>query len=330
MTTLVTGGTGFIGAAVVRALLARGEGVRVLVRAGSRTDNLDGLDLERVRGDLNDPASLRAACQGIRRLYHLAADYRLWVPDPERLLRTNVAGTKSLLAAAAAAGVERVVYTSSVATLGLRADGGAADESLSARPAELIGPYKKSKHAAEQRVLEMVEQRGLPVVVVNPSTPVGPRDLRPTPTGRLVLEAARGRIPAYVDTGLNLVHVDDVALGHLLAMDGGRVGERYILGGDNLSLGHILEIIARLVGRRPPRVRLPAQLVLPFAWLGELWVRSAGGSEPLMTVDGVRMSQKRMYFTSAKAEAELGYRHRPASEALADAVRCFRTRGLVA
>ena len=330
MTTLVTGGTGFIGAAVVRALLARGEAVRALVRPGYASDNLAGLEVELAPGDLAEPATLAGACRGCRRVYHVAADYRLWVPDPERLFRVNVEGTEALLLAAAEAGVERIVYTSSVAALGLRADGGEADEATEARQGDLIGPYKRSKHQAEQRVLALIRERGLPVVIANPSTPIGPRDVRPTPTGRMVLEAARGRMPAYVDTGLNVVHVDDVAAGHLLAMDRGRIGERYILGGDNLTLGRILETIARLVGRRPPKIRLPAGAVLPLAHLSEAWTRLSRRGEPLVTVDGVRMSRKRMFFTSAKAERELGYVHRPAEQALADAVAWFRARGLVA
>jgi dihydroflavonol-4-reductase len=243
------------------------------------------------------------------------------------MYRTNVDGTRALLLAAAEAGVGRIVYTSSVATLGRWADGRPANETTPAVLDDMIGHYKRSKYLAEEMVRELTSQQGLPVVIVNPSAPIGPRDSRPTPTGRMVLEAARGRMPAYVDTGLNLVHVDDVAAGHLLAFEHGKIGERYILGGENLPLGEILAVIARLAGRRPPRVRLPAAALLPIAVLAEAIARFRRSGEPLVTTDGVRLARKRMYFTSAKAERALGYSARPAEAALRDAIAWYRARG---
>ncbi|MFP4615626.1 MAG: hopanoid-associated sugar epimerase [Thiohalorhabdus sp.] len=326
MTVLVTGGTGFVGSALVRSLLAAGHRVRVLTRRGSSRANLAGLPVEVAEGDLADPATLAPALEGCRALFHAAADYRLWVPDPERMYRANVEGTRILMRAAARAEVERVVYTSSVATLAARADGEPADEGRSAPEAEQIGPYKRSKVLAEAEVLRQAREEGLPAVVVNPSTPVGPRDARPTPTGRMILDAAAGRMPAYVDTGLNLVHVDDVAAGHLAALEHGRIGERYILGGENLALCEILARVAALMDRKPPRVRLPRNLVLPVAYGAEAWA-GLSGREPLTTVTGVRLAKKRMFFSSAKAARELGYRARPADEALAEALEWFRAQG---
>ena len=327
VTTLVTGATGFVGSAVLRALLRRGEPVRVLVRPSSSLRLLEGLPVEVVVGDLADPAGCRGALRGCDALFHVAADYRLWVPQPEAMYRTNVDGTRELLLAAAEAGVSRIVYTSSVATLGLRADHLPSDETTPATLADMIGHYKRSKFLAEKAVRELIAEGGLPVVIVNPSAPVGPADVRPTPTGRVLLEAARGRIPAYVDTGLNLVHVDDVAEGHLRAFERGRVGERYILGGENLPLGEMLALIAHLVGRRPPRLRLPSSALLPVAVVAEAIARMGIGGEPLVTADGVRMARKPMYFTSAKAERELGYRSRPAVEGLRDAIDWYRSCG---
>jgi dihydroflavonol-4-reductase len=326
VTTLVTGGTGFLGSAVVRALLASGEEVRALVRPSSDLRNLEGLDLERVVGDLREPDSLKRALAGCRTLYHVAADYRLWVPDPATLYAANVEGTRALMLAALSLGTERIVYTSSVATLGLHADGTPADEHTPVGLADMIGHYKRSKYLAEEAVRELARERQLPAVIVNPSAPVGPRDLKPTPTGRTVLDAAAGRMPAYVDTGLNIVHVDDVAAGHLLACRHGRVGERYILGGTDMSLKETLGTIADLVGRPPPRWRLPHAALLPVAHAAEAWSRWSG-REPLLTVDGIRLARKHMYFTSARAHAELGYDARPARAALADAIAGFRALG---
>jgi dihydroflavonol-4-reductase len=330
MTTLVTGATGFVGSSVVKALLARGEPVRALIRAGSNCCNLHNLPVETVVGDLEQPSTLRRVVEGCRALYHVAADYRLWAPRPGTMYRVNVDGTRALLRAAADAGVERIVYTSSVATLGLDAGGDLADETTPASIDDMIGHYKRSKYLAEQAVHELIEREGLAAVIVNPSAPIGPGDVRPTPTGRVVLEAARGRIPAYVDTGLNVVHVDDVAAGHLLAYERGAVGERYILGGQNLTLGEILTLIAVLAGRRPPRLRLPAGLILPLAYLSEMAARLTRGAEPLLTVDGLRMARKRMHYTSAKAERELGYRSRPAADAVRDALDWYRRNGYLA
>ena len=327
MTILVTGATGFVGSAVARRLAARGAAVRVLARPGADRRNLAGVDAEVVEGDLTRPVSLRKAVRGCEAVIHVAADYRLWVRDPAPMFRANIDGTSHLMRAAADAGVRRIVYTSSVATLGLSADGAPADEETPVAFDHMIGPYKQSKFLAEAEVRRLVRDHGLPCVIVNPSTPVGPGDVRPTPTGRMIVEAARGRMPAYVDTGLNVVHVDDVADGHLLALDEGAVGARYILGGENMEFRRILVEIARHAGRRPQRWRVPHGLVLPVAVVAETWARWRNGGEPLVTVDGVRMARKRMFFTSAKAGRELGYHARPAAEAIADAVRWFRDRG---
>ncbi len=323
--SLVTGATGFVGAAVARALLAAALPVRVLARRNSDRRNLAGLDVEIAEGSLEDAASLAAAIAGCRYLFHVAADYRLWVPDPAAMFRANVDGTRDLMLAALAAGVERIVYTSSVATLGLVKDGN-ADEATPSGPGDMIGPYKQSKFAAEQAVRELVAERGLPAVIVNPSTPIGPGDVKPTPTGRIIVEAAKGKMPGYVDTGLNIVHVDDVAAGQLLAAERGIVGERYILGGDNLSLAEILGEVAGAVGRRPPSLKIPYAMVLPIAAGAEMMARLTG-REPFTTLDGVRMSRKKMYFSSAKAMRELGYAPRPARQAIADAVTWFADNG---
>jgi len=328
MTTLVTGASGFVGRAVVAALLERDQEVRVLVRRSSDRRHLDALPVDVVEGDLEQPATFPSALRGCRVLYHVAADYRLWTPHPASMYRTNVEGTRALVRAAMDEGVERIVYTSSVATLGIDA-GRPSDETTPSGEGDMIGHYKRSKFLAEQAVRELARD-GAPVVIVNPSTPIGPGDARPTPTGRIVIEAARGRIPAYLDTGLNVVHVDDVARGHLLAYDHGKVGERYILGGDNLTLGEILTLIATLVGRRPPRVRLRPGLVLPFAHMSEMVARLRAAGEPLLTVDGVRMARKRMHFSSAKAVAELGYGSRPAVDAVRDALEWYRGNGYLA
>lgn len=325
---LVTGASGFVGSAVVRDLLARGQKVRVLVRPTSPRTNLDGLAVEIAVGDLMDAAGLRPALEGCEGLMHVAADYRLWTRDPDAMYRANVQGTRDLLLAAADAGVKRIVYTSSVATLGILPDGRPADEATPVTLADMIGPYKRSKFLAEEEVRRLIAERALPVVIVNPSTPVGPRDIKPTPTGRMIVEAASGRMPAFVDTGLNIVHVDDVAAGHWLAYEKGKTGERYVLGGENLTLAEILARIAAICGRRPPTVKLPHGLILPFAWFAERWAMAFGG-EPFATVDGVRMAKKKMFFSSAKAARDLGYAARPADAALKDAVEWFRANGTV-
>jgi dihydroflavonol-4-reductase len=327
MKALVTGATGFVGAAVARALGAAGWQVRVLVRSGSDRGNLQRLAAEVVEGDLADVGSLEQALAGCEGLFHVAADYRLGARDPEPLYRTNVDGTRNILNAARTAGVARIVYTSSVATIGIPADGSPGDERTPVSLSNMIGHYKRSKYLAEE-VARDAARAGLPVVIVNPSTPVGPGDIKPTPTGQLVLDAAAGRMPAYVDTGLNIVHVDDVAAGHLLAFERGTAGERYILGGEDMTLQTILAQIAQLVGRKPPRIRLPYAAVLPIAYLAEAFAKVSGRSGRV-TLEGVRMSRKRMFFSSGKAVSELGYRWRPPSEAFDDAVRWFRERGVL-
>ena len=322
---LVTGATGFVGSAVTRALLATGHEVRVLARQNGDRRNLDDLSVEVAEGSLEDAASLARAVAGCRYLFHVAADYRLWVTDPAAMRRANVEGTRLLMRAALDAGVERVVHTSSVATLGLVPDG-SADETAPSRVEDMIGPYKRSKFEAEEVVRDLVSKGGLPAVIVNPSAPVGPRDRKPTPTGRLILEAARGQMPGYVDTGLNIVHVDDVAAGHLAAAEMGCVGERYILGGENLPLATILAEVARAAGQRAPRIRIPYAIAYSAAIGAELTARLRG-NEPFITRDGVRMARKRMYFTSAKASRKLGYKPRPARVAIADAVGWFNANG---
>jgi dihydroflavonol-4-reductase len=322
---LVTGATGFVGSAVARALLRRGQRVRILARPGSDRRNLAKLCVEIAEGSLEAPEALARAVTGCRYVYHVAADYRLWVPDPEPMFRTNVVGTRDLMIAALDAGVERVIYTSSVATLGLVSKGSANEETPS-RAEDMIGPYKRSKFEAEEVVRDLAQRRGLPVVIANPSTPVGPSDIKPTPTGRMILEAARGQMPAFVDTGLNIVHVDDVAEGHLAAAEKGRIGERYVLGGENMSLAEILAEVSRAAGRRAPSLRVPHGMLYPVAVGAELAARLTG-REPLITLDGVRMSRKKMYFSSEKASRELGYRPRPAREAIIDAVSWFRANG---
>ncbi|HML07868.1 MAG TPA: hopanoid-associated sugar epimerase [Xanthobacteraceae bacterium] len=324
--TLITGATGFVGAAVARKLVLTGVKVRALVRPGSPRSHLDGLDLDFFGGDMRDAQSVRRAMAGIRYVFHVAADYRLWARDPGEIFAANVEGTRNIMQEALRAGVERVVYTSSVATLGFRADGKPVDETMPLAVEAGIGAYKRSKIAAERLVEAMIAGDMLPAVIVNPSTPIGPSDVKPTPTGRIIVEAARGRMPGFLDTGLNLVHVDDVADGHLAALARGAVGERYILGGQNVPLAEMLAEIARLVGRRPPRLRIPRAGVVPVAYLAEAraWLT---GREPFTTLDGLRMAEHRMFFTAAKAERELGFRARPYPEALADAIRWFRAAG---
>jgi dihydroflavonol-4-reductase len=327
MRALVTGATGFVGSAVARALLREGWQVRVLVRDSSDRRNLDGLDTEVLSGDLNDRGSLERAVKGCEALFHVAADYRLGARRPQELYRTNVEGTRNVLSAAQLAGVARIVYTSSVATIGIPADGSAGTEDSPVALADMIGHYKRSKFLAEQ-VAREAARAGAPVVIVNPSTPVGPGDVKPTPTGRMVQDAAAGRMPAYVDTGLNIVHVDDVAAGHLLALSRGRSGEHYILGGENMSLRAILTEITGLAGRSPPRIRLPTAALLPIAYVADALGRLSGRTMRL-TVEGVRLARKRMYFSSDKAARELGYRWRAPSEAFRDAVQWLREQGMI-
>jgi dihydroflavonol-4-reductase len=324
----VTGAAGFVGSAVVRALLAEGFRVRALVRSTSSRINLAIPGLDVVEGDMRDEPGVARAAAGARYVFHVAADYRLWARDPEEIVRNNRQGTLAVMRAAKAVGAERIVYTSSVATLKVGLDGACADETMPLDASAAIGAYKRSKVVAENEVLAMVAE-GLPAVIVNPSTPIGPRDVHPTPTGRIVVEAAAGRIPAFVDTGLNLVHVDDVAAGHLQALRQGRIGERYILGGENFTLAQILAAIAKLVGRQPPRIRLPRNGCFPLAYAAEAMAHMTG-RQPFVTVDGLRMAKYLMYVTCAKAQAELGYAPRPPVEALADAIAWFRERGMLA
>ena len=326
--TLVTGATGFVGSAVARALAARGHALRLLVRRGGDRRNVAGLDGELAEGDLLDPASLARAVAGCRYVVHVAADYRLWVPDPGPMIRANVDGTRALLLAAREAGVERIVYCSSVAALGLTKDGTPADERTPVKPENVIGAYKRSKWDAQQAVLDLA-RGGIPIVVVNPSAPVGPRDVKPTPTGRMVLDTAAGRMPAYVDTGLNVVHVDDVGEGHALALERGQIGECYILGGDDLTMPPFLAMIDEAAGRRPQRrARLPIGALWPLAVGAEAMARVTGRA-PLTTRDTLAMARKLMFFSSAKARAELGYAPRPAREAVRDAVAWFRSAGML-
>lgn len=324
--TLLTGATGFVGAALARLLCAEGWNLRVLSRKQSDRSNLAGLNVAIAEGDLTDVDSLRAAVQGCAALFHVAADYRIWVPDPMAMHRANVIGTRTLLEAAHEAGVKRMVYTSSVATLGLNSDGTPADEETPSSLATMVGTYKKSKYLAEQEVHKLIAARQLPCVIVNPSTPIGPYDIKPTPTGRMIVEAARGMMPAYVDTGLNVVHVDDVAMGHLLAFRHGQIGERYILGGENLPLSAILALVAQVTNRKAPRIKLPVSGLMPLAYAAEAVARVTG-KEPFVTRDGLLMAKKKMYFRSTKAEAALGYRHRPAAAAITDAVHWFKEKG---
>lgn len=324
---LVTGGTGFVGAHVVRALLAKGLPVRCLVRPGSRRANLEGLAVEVAEGDLTDGPSLARALRGVSTLYHVAADYRLWTRNPDELYRVNAGGTGNILAAAATEGVSRVVYTSSVGALGLTENGSPADETTPVSRDEVVGHYKKSKYDAE-RVAESWAAKGLPVVIVNPSTPVGELDVKPTPTGKLVADFLNRKLPAYVDTGLNLIDVRDVAEGHLLAAEKGRAGERYILGNRNMTLKEILETLARLTGLAAPRVKLPHVLPLAVAAV-DTFLSQLVGREPTVSLESVRMSRHRMFFSAAKAVRELGLPQHPVEDALARACAWFRENGYV-
>jgi dihydroflavonol-4-reductase len=322
MKILVTGANGFIGSAVVRLLLDRGNDVRVLVRPNADQRNFNGLDLEIIEGDLTDIDSVNRAVADCQQLYHLAADYRLWIPDPENMYKVNVDGTCNIITAATNANIEKIVYTSSVATLGLNADGTPSDETTPVSIDQMFGHYKRSKYLAEEEVNKLIKKQNCPVTIVNPSTPVGAGDIKPTPTGKIVLDTIRGRMPAYVDTGLNIVHVNDVANGHLLAMEKGEIGERYILGGDNMTLASILEYICLSQNMSPPTIKLPHNLVLPIAWFMER-LADITKKEPRATVDSVQMSKKMMFFSSEKAKEKLGYQSRPGVEGLKDAIDWF-------
>ncbi|WP_244071958.1 hopanoid-associated sugar epimerase [Nitrosomonas sp. PY1] len=323
MRSLVTGATGFLGSAVMRCLLRAGHEVRVLVRENSNLMNISNFPVEVFEGDLRNRVSLERALANCQNLFHVAADYRLWVPDPDTMYAINVEGTQSLIMAASNAGLEHIVYTSSVATLGLTADGTPANEETPCSLESVIGNYKRTKFLAEQVVKRLTQELSLPLVIVNPSTPIGPCDIRPTPTGRLVIDALTERMPAYVNTGLNIAHVDDIAFGHLLALQHGKAGERYILGGDNMSLFQILQSIDEINGSPKKRIKIPTDLMLPIAWCMEK-IAALTNTEPRATQDSIRMAKKQMYFSSDKAIQQLGYQYRPAYDALKDAVSWFK------
>lgn len=326
---LVTGASGFVGSAVARTLHEAGYAVRVVARSSSPRGNLDAQNWEIVRGDMRDETDMRNAAQGARYIFHVAADYRLWARDPEEIVRNNREGTRCVMEAALACGAERVVYTSSVATLKPGDDGAPATEEARASEQTAIGAYKRSKVVAERLVEQMIAARDLPAVIVSPSTPIGPRDIRPTPTGRIIVEAATGKMPAFVDTGLNLVHVDDVAAGHLAALTKGKIGETYILGGQDVSLAQMLGVIARLSNRRAPKIELPVAPLFPLAYAAEAMARLTG-REPFVTVDALKMARHRMFFSSEKANRALGYTARPYEVALEDALNWFRENGYLA
>jgi dihydroflavonol-4-reductase len=325
MKALVTGATGFVGGAVARALVRRGIDVRVMARSGSDLQNLRGLPHELVTGDLRDQASLRSALTGCSQLYHVAAHYALWAKDPSIFYDVNVIGTKNLLEAARDVGTERIVYCSTIGAIGLPPSGGLGTEETPVSLEQMAGHYKRSKYLAEQEVLKLA-RAGLPVVIVNPSAPVGAADVKPTPTGQIVVDFMKGRMPAYIETGLNIVDVDDVAAGHLLAMEKGRTGERYILGGKNLMLREVLEILSRLSGVKAPTIKLPRLAILPLAYLN-LWVANMTGQPPRIPLEGVKMAKYKMHYDCSKAIRELGIPQTPPEVALGKAVRWFRDHG---
>jgi len=326
-TILLTGATGFLGASLARALLLQGHAVRAFIRPQAARDSLAGLDISYALGTVTDRKSLGYAMAGIGGVIHAAADYRIFVPDPERMRATNVGGTEAVMRAALEAGVPRIVHVSSVATLKPRADGSPATEEDPATPDEAIGPYKASKTEAERLVETMVTTDGLPAVIVNPSTPIGPYDRRPTPTGRVILEAARGKMPAYVETGLNLVHVTDCAAGCVAALDHGEPGERHILGGQDVTLAQMLEFIALECGHRKP-FRLPRGPLYPLAVLSELAARVTG-KEPMLTRDGLKMAGHHMFFSAEKAKRVLGFHARPWQEGVMDALHWYESVGML-
>jgi dihydroflavonol-4-reductase len=325
MSNLVTGATGFVGSHVVRRLLARGESVRVLVRPSSVLRAIEGLPVERICGDLRDASSLREALHGIRRVFHVAADYRLWARDSREIYESNVTGTKNLLDAARAAGVERFIYTSSVATIAVERPGGLPNEATETRLEEMIGHYKRSKFMAEHEALRAAKE-GLPVVVVNPTTPVGPCDWKPTPTGKIIVDFLRGKMPAYLDTGLNLVPVEDAAEGHLLAAERGQVGERYVLGAQNLTLKEIFGALARIAGRPAPHLQLPYGVAYAAGVIENGFARMLG-REPQIPLEGVRMARHKMFVDASRAPRELGFAPGPVTAALERAVRWYEENG---
>ena len=328
MITLVTGASGFLGSHVARQVAARGERVRVLLRPGSQTRAIEGLVVERMAGDLRDAASLVRALEGVSRVYHVAADYRLWARDPQEIYESNVTGTRNLLEAARRAGVERFIYTSTVATVAVPRTGSFPNEGTSAGLDEMIGHYKRSKFLAEQEA-QRAAADGMPVVIVNPTTPVGPGDWKPTPTGRILLDFLNGHMPGYVDTGLNVVAVEDAAAGHLLAAERGQVGQRYILGGRNMTLKEILDVLSGISGRPAPRLRLPHAVAL-FAGYADTLVSRLLSRVPLIPLEGVRMARHKMFVDCSKATRELGYTAGPVEQALERAVRWYQENGYLA
>ena len=328
MKAFVTGATGFVGSHVAQVLAEQGADLRLLIRSTSNTRNIDGLKAERARGDLRDPASVAQAMAGCDTVFHVAADYRLWVRDPDQMHRANVEGTRAVLDAARRNKVRRVVYTSSVATMGFTSNGHLADENSPVALERMIGPYKRSKFMAEQVAIEMAKS-GMDVVVVNPTTPVGEQDINPTPTGRIVVDFLQGKFPAYVDTGLNLVDVRECARGHVAALEKGRSGERYILGGENLTLKEILDKLGAITGLPSPKIKVPYMVALATGVVDEVVTGRILGREPRVTIDAVRMGRKKMFVSSAKAERELGWNPIPVDDALRRAVDWFRNNGYV-
>jgi dihydroflavonol-4-reductase len=324
MKVFLTGATGFLGSHVARVLAAQGAELRLLVRSTSNLKNLEGLNAETASGDLRDPASLEKATSGCDTVFHVAADYRLWVRDPDEMYRSNVEGTRAILDSARKNGVRRVVYTSSVATMGFTRNGNPADEDSPVALADMIGHYKRSKFMAEQIALE-AGRSGMHVVVVNPTTPVGEQDIKPTPTGGIILDFLKRKFPAYVDTGLNLVDVTECARGHVTALERGKSGERYILGGENLTLKQILDKLAAITGLSSPTVKLPYFFAFAAAAVDETITGRILHREPRATIDAVRMGRKKMFASSAKAERELGWKLVPAENALRRAVEWFQT-----
>ncbi len=326
MIAFVTGATGFLGSHVARALAEQGADLRLLVRASSNTKNIDDLKADRVIGDLRDPASLEKGIAGCDAIFHVAADYRLWVRDPDEMYRSNVEGTRAILSAARKNNVQRVVYTSSVATMGFTSNGQPADEDSPVSLENMIGPYKRSKFMAEQVAIEAA-RAGQDVVIVNPTTPIGERDIKPTPTGRIVVDFLKRKFPAYVDTGLNLVDATECAHGHIATLEHGRSGERYVLGGENLTLKQILDKLGAITGLPSPNIRVPYVMALATGVVDEMITGRIRGKEPRATVDAVRMGRKKMFVSSGKAERELGWKCMPAENALRRAVEWFRAEG---
>jgi dihydroflavonol-4-reductase len=328
MKAFITGATGFVGSHVARALAAEGAELRLLIRPTSRKDNIGDLRAETVVGDLREPESLKKAMAGCEFVFHVAADYRLWVRDPDEMYRANVEGTRAIIQAAQQSGVRRVIYTSSVATMGFTKEGHIATENSPVSLQDMVGHYKRSKFMAEEIALD-AGRKGANVVLVNPTTPIGEYDIKPTPTGRIVVDFLKRKFPAYVDTGLNLADVKEVARGHLLAMEKARPGERYILGGENLTLKQILDKLAALTGLPSPKTKVPHAVAMGFAVFDQLFTGVIMGKEPRATIDAVKMGRKKMFASSAKAERELGYRVLPVEDALRRAIEWFQSHGYV-